>query len=202
MRAAEASIGADVSDVIIPLRWIKWCEVTKKGPHSPIPFSEYQGRDDIVGKVIGGARYSNGDYSQMLKDLFDRGDVRKYGLAPGAVNAMKSIGSLRMRLVTSLKKDAAGHIQTMLERCGVTAQVVSTDGRSKLPHVKSFSAFIDNNAKELDEMRGLVPVRILYDMYGDSQSKSQLVPRGVEKAESWLHVLRILRRHNLFQKAA
>lgn len=202
MKSAEASIGADVSDVIVPLRWIKWHETAKKWPHVLVPFAAYQGRDDVVGKKIGGIKYTHSDYSQMLRDLFDRGGLCRYGLSQGAVSAMRSIGSRRLNLVTSLKKDAVGHVHTLLERCGLSVPIVSTDGRSKLPHIKSFDAFIDNDARELDEMRGMVSVRILYDMYGCTTSRTQKTPRGVERAESWPQVLRILQRHELLQKAA
>ncbi len=202
MLNAQGVIGSDISDVVLPLRRIKWQEATKKAPNSPIAFAEYLGRDDVVGKMVGGVRYTNNDYSQMLKGLLDRGDVCKYALETGAVSAIKTIGPSRMHLVTSLKKDAVGHIHTMLGRCGLEMQITSTDGRSKLPHVKSFAAFIDNDAGELDEMRGLVPVRILFDMYGDTSSKAQSTPRGVERAESWSHVLRILQENGLLKKAA
>lgn len=202
MTNVQGVVGSDVSDVLLPLRRIKWQKATKKAPNSPIPFAEYQGRDDVVGKMVGGVRYTNNDYSQMLKELLDRGDVCNYALETGAVSAIKSIGPNRMSFVTSLKKDAVQHIHTMLDRCGLAMQIVSTDGRSKLPHVKSFAAFIDNDAQELDEMRGLVPVRILFDMYGDTRSKTQPIPRGVERAETWPQVLRILQQHELLKKAA
>jgi hypothetical protein len=202
MIAVQGVIGSDISDVVLPLRRIKWQASTKKASTPPIAFAEYQGRDDVVGKMVGGVRYSNNDYSQMLKELFDQGDVCKHTIDTGAVSAIKSIGPERMQFVTSLKKDAVGHIHSMFQNCGLSMQITSTNGRSKLPHVKSFAAFIDNDPKELDEMRGLVPVRILFDMYGDTSSKTQSTPRGVERAESWSQVLRILQKNNLLRQAA
>jgi hypothetical protein len=202
MLNAHSVIGSDVSDVILPLRRIKWQEATKKASNSPVSFAAYQGRDDVVGKTIGGMRYTNQDYSTMLQRLFDHGEVCKHPIETGAVSAMRTIGVERLRLVTSLRKDAVGHIETMLRSNGLAVPVTSTDGRSKLRHVKSFGAFVDNCPEELDEMRGLVPVRILFDMYGDSSAKSQAVPRGVTRAESWPHVLRILQENELLQKAA
>lgn len=202
MMQSQGVIGSDVSDVVLPLRRIKWQEAIKRAPNTPVAFAKYQGRDDMVGKMVGGVRYTNNDYSNMLKDLLDRGDVCKYALEQGAVSAIKMIGQSRVRFVTSLKADAAEHLRTMLERCGLTTEVVSTGGKSKLPHVKSFVAFIDNSADELYEMRGLVPVRILFDLYGDTASKTQSIPRGVESAKSWSDIVRILQRHELMPKAA